>query len=899
MEDTTSLVLQMKALSVNTAPLEAILLNIFRTLQNHDVVVSKLPTVETNLSDLRKELNKLKIALEATSARDDEKETNRSVPNSSPTHNTTTSSNNYGVRKADIDPIHCKLKKDNASANEVTIANGLREVKATIRRLQQDRDEGLANSMETDDSIKSLKEGLTDLQQKLISSVTTTQLQMLQQSLSTKYDQIEQNLNEFQSSFRGEVDESINQNLFDVKTWFKELEGLVKQRQAKLETRVTSCAKEYDVVAFRESVDVDLATLMRKASFLDDTAKAQGKTIVSLQQKTAIALLHRNYIGWKEKALKVGTTRWKQVVQRQVKYEQEKVLQKRLVKKVLTQIMSRRKRCGFDKWIRYRNWQRKTERRKLKASTLICERLALILIAPKASAFNKWRRLTVMDKMKCTYEAEDGRVDQCENDVMESNTFAQPAHPTDARRQTGYDMNDILHTLKSDAHGSSCALAQEIDNIKSRDIASLRRDLATEKKNIIASVHNNVDVAIHKVEEAAKTFQLVINQRVDSCEAEFPPIHFERKELTHLFKTNEAQLKNVKESHGKRLDILFDKEEKLAERMSATEDVSRSTFTQVSSLLEEKVKSNKAVEYLRQVIATNEERHQEERKALQEVMNHFGDELLKTKVTLGHTQVRCENLEQELSQIKQDLSYFQDTYQSESEKVQDLIHHPGIQKPNLDRIVRVGHSYENLAKEKNYVTGINVMTTLTNVVTAPLKSKGERRRHKEEIDLPAEIAAFAHDYAEWIAYHANHESLLRLIVGTNPDEHVYAEDDLIAKRKCLIEELKTSLSSELERVTFPGVVNSPESSTRGLGLRWEARAIFLPRVIDAVKAALSKHDQIVLPSSTRLGRVRPEAANVIVCVACDRPMRQNRKNLSSLGDDSVPLEGRGRLYRFL
>ena len=70
------------------------------------------------------------------------------------------------------------------------------------------------------------------------------------------------------------------------------------------------------------------------------------------------------------------------------------------------------------------------------------------------------------------------------------------------------------------------------------------------------------------------------------------------------------------------------------------------------------------------------------------------------------------------------------------------------------------------------------------------------------------------------------------------------------------------------------IVSLLEATARRMGLRWEARAIFLPRVADAVSAALTKHDQILLPASTRLGRVRPSTENVTVCVACDRPMRR-------------------------
>ena len=100
--------------------------------------------------------------------------------------------------------------------------------------------------------------------------------------------------------------------------------------------------------------------------------------------------------------------------------------------------------------------------------------------------------------------------------------------------------------------------------------------------------------------------------------------------------------------------------------------------------------------------------------------------------------------------------------------------------------------------------------------------------------------------------------------------------------------MKIELGTELEHVTYPGgrvagttTTIEESSTTRGLGLRWEARAIFLARVVDAINAALSKHDQILLPAATALGRVRPLSANVTVCMACDRPMRRKGSRPSS------------------
>jgi hypothetical protein len=652
-----------------------------------------------------------------------------------------------------------------------------------------------------------------------------------------------------------------------------------------MDARVASCAKEYDVSAFRDGVDSDIASLRSKTSFLDDTAKAQGKALVMVQQRNALAMFHRRYSEWKRNALESSMLHWKRVVRREIKYEKDKVSQKRLMKKILTNIMSRRKRAGFEKWIKYRNWHRNAERLKVKATALVCERLKIYLSAAKTEAFHKWRRMAVVDKMKTArtgnlvIDDKDVAADQSKlgNQQSLEMLHQKPRSPTEtgeALEQNQFDLHAIIDSLKYDAYGASCALALELQNIKMHDIATLRREMTNGHKFLMSSTSVIIDEAVQKIDHAAAEFHATITQRIDNCDAQFPSIYSQLKELSNLFKSHKAQLDNIEESNGKRLDTLVDQNATLEKRLALVEVLARNTSVQVESMIDEQAKSNNSIQHLNQVIARNEARRDEESRALRDVMDRFGDELLRTKVTLGHTQVRCENLENELAKTKEELSHFQAISQAESEKVASVMNHPGIQKTNLDRIVRVGHAYENLAKEKNYVTGINVMATMTSVVALLTKSGGEKQRREEQVDVPVEIAAFAHDYAEWIAYQTDHESLLRLIAGTNPDEQVYAEDDMITRRKDLLEELKSNLSSELERVTYPGVVDVPDATTRGLGLRWEARSIFLARVLDATKAALSKCDHLSLPAQTRLGRTRPASANVTVCVACDRPMRK-------------------------
>lgn len=889
MEDATSLILQLKnsgGVNVDISPIEAILLSFLQTLKHHEVLISKLPKLETEQYDLRKDLNRLLVAVESVQSAEIDNHIGHKKRYELPERSDSSNEAFYGVRRADFAPIHSQRAEDLAIASDASYSKSLREIKKSILKLQRESDEGIANSMSIDETIKSLKDDLMHLHQKITSTATVSQIQTIQRTLASNQDEIEQFLNTFKITFREELDGRIDQNLSDLKTWFTDLEGLLKQRQAKLESRVASCAREYDVSAFQESIESEVKALEMKASFLDNTAKAQGKTIVMLQQKHAFALFRRHYVNWKRNSLKRGLSQWKTTVQQQIRYTEGKAAQKRVTRKVLTQIMSRRKKCGLDKWVKFRDWHRKAEQKKLKASTLIYERLGLYFFAPLTTAFNKWRRMTMTDKMKLNYDYE--RMDESDNDMDQ----ATGALRSSDRLRSKYELTNILDFFKDDAHGATYVLAQEIENIKSYDIADLRREFSDENKKMISNMTFTLKGSIESIEDNADKFKKCINERVDNYAIEFPSIHAQLRELSNASNSSKVYMKNYEESQEKTRATVFEHIGKLDQRLFELEEISKSNSNQISQILKEQADIKKSIPNLYEMIRDNEQKLQEQTQALKVNLATFGDELLKTKVTLGQTQARCDSLEKELNITKSELLHFQDACQSENEKMQACIYHPGMEKPSLKRIVKVGYAYENLAKEKNYVMGIHVMAVMISMSTFPMKSKAQKTKVEEVVDVPAEIAAFAHDYAAWIAYQADHESLIRLIAGTNPEEQVYAEEDISSRRRELLEGIKSELGEELEKVPCTGEYDSTFSPSRGSGLRWEARAIFLARVADAIDVALSTHDQILLPASTRLGRIRPSTAAVTVCVACDRPMRRKGRYASIDGNDVK--EGSGK-----
>lgn len=840
-----------------TDPLEEVLACISQTLTNHEVLVAMMPQLENEQCAFRNELARLRVAFDSI------------------------------LQRINHDGSTPELLHTPNENDEFGVTSGLQNCKSAIRRLKQDRDDGVATSMELDLRISSTKDDLFKTQHKLSSLASKEQLYAVQKSLVAQFNQAEDRLKIYKADFHDEVEGSINTNLLDVKSWFTEGESLAKQRHAKLEQRLAACAREDDFIAFQEDIEVHVSSLVKRSSLLDDFAKATGQSLLALRRKLSIAMIHRHYVSWKINALASCLSRWKQIVKRQRQYKDAKFSQKSLIRKTLTNIVSRRKRCVFVKWIQYRDWHRKMEEQKLNAATIICNQFGKLLIASKIIVFNRWRRLTLLDIRKCA-DAKGESITAIQIDIADSQM--ETPLPLDHKK---------VGAFGSDIQGAMFALTNEIQNIKIQDIPALRQRWYAETEALGSTLCTTLNESIQNVNEAASVFQAFIIERVDSRTNDLPAVQSKLDELSSLFQCSVEALESVDERHAKSIDAIVAQDRQLEQRLEYVEEQVRTAALEMTSVFQEHAKFNESIQLLRESIECNENRHSEERLLFDNALNHFGEELFNTKITLGHTQVLCNTLQNDLTETKSELTHFQEACQAETDKINDSSNQPGIPKPSLDRIVNVGHAYEALAKEKSYVTGINIAAVMKTAATLKMKRREEKVIRTEGVDVTSEIAAFAHDYAKWIAYQVDHDSLLRLIAGSNFEDQIYAEDDNIVRRNDLCSDLKSDLGTLLERSTifsqYSDVADPVDKTTRGTGIRWEARTIFLSRIGEALNAALSKHEQILLLPTTRMGRVDP-TSSITYCVACDRPMRprtstpatENKASAQKTKDGSMP-----------
>lgn len=865
---------QFRGLVVDTGPLESILQGILQATQYHSRIVStKLPELEAAQSTLRAEINEIKlnsasresfrvinvvgengdeveVERESCILRDAEKKVEgddegrdsfklpslsssksisaervervcsamRTFDRPRSASNIQTFSDANLIRPGSASSWHFSPSTGN-SLHEVQ--KELRGVKAIVRQMQREHDQDLSSSMETDDRVNALKTEVLRMHRELASAATLNHIGDLHKTIQQQRDDLTGYVSNFSRDFRLDIDQEISTNLMGIKSWFKDLEGMVQQRQTKLDARMESLAKASDLWTLRSDFDSETTEVKDRINSVSDSLGKTANTLKVWKERDAITTFNTYHVKWKRRMLQDGMKRWHIWIKNEDDAHQLLLHKRKLMKNVIVRFQSGKKRKGFFKWVQYMKWHRKFEERKETALKVFDRWIQRSVSEPTDMAFRHWQRQVNLLKINDRFEKDPG---------AEGGTLAS-----------------ALEALKNDPTGVSQVLAQEIENVRNISLGRLRDDMENMGQYLSEKIDELIAEGAERTKSVISNFENRVDERLQDFADELPVIKAELFELRNTLTGTRNRVKNIEESHGERIELLFEHKEVVDERLHQLEARLRESDKKVKSLEREQSASKNAIDSLKTQISDNEEHYDRDKKALADTLSHLQQELQGLKNDLALNESRCEKLDNNLNDVGRDLERHCDDSRDEFDALHARINAPGLRKPSLDTVIKDCILYERVAKEKNFVVLINSISNGSDFV-----------------DIPEHIAAFAHDYAAWIAYQADHEALMRLIAGTNPEEMVYAEEDTGPRRKDLIECLKSDFSCAMESAfSKPGA------------LRLEARTIFCARLIDAVDLAISKHDQVLIPATTRLGRA--VKSSVPTCVACDRPLRSKTR----------------------
>ena len=723
------------------------------------------------------------------------------------------------------------------------VRKDLEILKTQVKQLQQDHShDAPTTSSKVDESILSLKGQMMTLQRDLSSCATRKQLKQTEESIQRLKADTERIVTDNQAAFRTDIDDCVEGKLGEIQGWFKELEALTKQRQAALDTRMASVATSGDLVVLQSTVERESAEMNDRLDAIGHTTDTVAIALTHIRFNMALAALNRLRRSATLRLLRRAWKSWIAWLQESNEARKRFLLQSRLTRKVLTRIMLRRKHIGFARWVEYVESQKKAEARKRAAIELLQQKISSSIAQPIQRAFFHWRRAALIDKI--------GIVPTTAVSVLNRSSLQDSSGLSD-NSSSQWDLSLVLDRLKNDAHGSAQALAQEIRNLRERDIGQFRLDWNNEKV-----------MQKERIDEATKSLQGQLTTRQDGFEGR---VQSTMQEMSKKIPAIQSKVDDLQSSHtahvektsaaeklqAQQLDILLERNDLLDERLGQLESRLTRADEHIRSLEEDKARSNEVIDSLLRRLKASEQRHDGADSKMQSMVRRFAEENTELRQRLEIAENDNRALSEELQSTQSTFDKHRARTQNSLNGIRAVLDAHGMRKPKLVKMIQLCVLYEKTAKEKNYVVSIDTVFD-----------------GNDPADLPGNIAAFAHDYALWIAYQADHEVLQRAISRSQSNQHdlAYADDDLGPRRLELLEGLKSDLCLALEAV-------HPDA---GL-LKLEARSRFINRLMEATDSALSKHDQIVIETNSRIGKLRSSSKSVPVCVACDRPLRSRRR----------------------
>jgi len=724
--------------------------------------------------------------------------------------------------------------------------NDIETLKVTIQQLQRQHNDSTASSSQVEESLSSLQGQMINLQRDVSSCATRKQLKQAEESIQRLKADTDRLISESKATFLTAVDDCVEEKLGRIRSWFKELEVFTKQRQAVLDGRMASVAKSSDLVVLQSTVERESTKTNERLDVIGQTTDTVAIVLSHIRFSMALAALARLRRSTTLRLLRRAWKSWTVWQKESNKARKRFILQRRITHKVLAQMMLRRKHIGFTRWVEYVESQKRIEHRKRVAIELMKQHLSRSTAEPVQLAFVHWRRIVLIDKIDATGSSIRPTPGTSDLDSSGLKSTNGPNYSLQS------DLPLVLDRLKNDAHGSAQALAQEIRILRERDFGQLRSDWDAEKTIQSNWINEATKASLDHMGARQEAFEGRVQSTVEDVSQKIPSIESNVKALQSSHCTLTEKIASTKKLHAEQWNVLSERNDLLDERLRQLESRLVRADEHIRSLEEDKAKSTNAIDLLLRRMKTSEERHEATDSKIQRIVHRFAEETteLRRRVETAENDNRA--LSEELQGTRATLEKHRASTQIALDQIRSALDVHGICKPKLVKMIQLCVLYEKTAKEKNYVTSIDAVFD-----------------GNDAADLPGNIAAFAHDYALWIAYQADHEVLQRTVARA-PSNHrdlVYADDeDLGPRRLVLLEGLKSDLCLALEAV-------HPDA---GL-LKLEARSRFINRLLEATDSALSKHDQIVIETSSRIGKMGSSSKSVPVCVACDRPLRSRRR----------------------
>lgn len=228
-------------LELNTGPLNETILNLANEIRQHEMLLQKLPILETTQSTIRKDLNDLTLNASSnviTSHLYAQKEKFSNPQTDDECHFTIPSKtlltadverieavkNNSVKRlsKSRISYLHTKTSGNNNSPERTfsqlgEVRRDLTNIMAITTQIQREHDSVITQAFDNDEQIETLKEIICVLERKLAGFVKTVDSQHMKKNVEQKFEGLQNDFNVLRTSSKFEINENVRDKLLNVK----------------------------------------------------------------------------------------------------------------------------------------------------------------------------------------------------------------------------------------------------------------------------------------------------------------------------------------------------------------------------------------------------------------------------------------------------------------------------------------------------------------------------------------------------------------------------------------------------------------------------------------------------------------------------------------------------------
>lgn len=638
------------------------------------------------------------------------------------------------------------------------------------------------------------------------------------------------------TDMESKIHSKISNHMKEIEIKNSTLDNIVTSRQSHMLTQMSNLAKEVDLKAIEDRFNYDIQSHSARIQALQVCAKINEQLILEFKQRMSLSTFVRIASLRQRSLYRKAISMWTRHLESVDKIRLRCNTRKFMMRKIVIRCWYSKKVAALKKWRDYANWLKSIENRHEQALRILLKIIRNHMCGPLRDSFHIWRRRVIAS---ASFD-QSHHSDQAPTNPYIHDTAKYSKHSTEI--STSVHFCTLLQSFKDDKDGAIEVLANEIMNIRNIEFPKIIRDISETQAQIMAEVDASLKREMSDIKCMFLDFKDRILTRIDALYSDVMYTKSRADEAQNLIEFSMNKNDIIERTLHDRIQALLAINASIETESRKTKDELKECQQKISQI-EFKEKNNqdmlrKLSEKISQIDSFKQEIHHdfiESSEQNKEIISKLYTEM--TSKELSH-----KKLLDDVSDLRNDVIQQKIKSNESFDELHKILHSYGISEPKFDEIIKYGALHENISKEKNYVIPINCIFEISSF----------------DVDVPTIIAAFAHDYAEWIAYHSDQLSLKLTVVCRNANEAVDTEDETEERRQNLVARFKKKIYEELDNL-HPGVGSN----------RLEARTFYISRVIDAIETALSKHNQVFIPGSTRLGRVR---STIATCVACDRPL---------------------------